>query len=124
MSVKKIFYDNMNEYANIKKELGYFQNNYDSVSNNIFEILKTKLKFQSEHFRKHGYHVSSERDAEKIELCIRLIDKVQNEYYLDEQLMKKDPIADKDIENAIRKHDKAKKLLFNILENNIESWWD
>ena len=90
----------------------------------IFEILKTKLKFQSKYFRKYGYHLSSERDAEKMELCIRLIDKVQNEYYLDEQLMKKDPITDKDIENAIRKHDKAKKLLFNILENNIESWWD
>jgi hypothetical protein len=89
-----------------------------------FEILKVKLKFQSEHFRKYGYHVSSERDAQKMELCIRLIDKVQNEYYLDEQLMKKDPITDKNIEDAISKHDKAKKLLFNILENNIESWWD
>jgi hypothetical protein len=89
-----------------------------------FEILKTKLKFQSEHFRKYGYHVSSERDAERMELCIRLIDKVQNEYYLDEQLMKKDPVTDKDIKDAIRRHDKAKKLLFSILENNIESWWD
>ena len=88
------------------------------------EILKTKLKFQSEYFRKYGYHESSERDAEKMELCIRLIDKVQNEYYLDEQLMKKDPITDKDIEDAIRKHDKAKKLLFKLLENNIEKWWD
>jgi hypothetical protein len=90
----------------------------------IFEILKVKLKFQSEYFRKHGYHESSERDAEKMELCIKLIDKIQNEYYLDEQLMKKDPVTDKDIEDAIRKHDKAKKLLFKLLENNIEKWWD
>ena len=59
-----------------------------------------------------------------MELCIRLIDKVQNEYYLDEQLMKKNSVTDKDIKDAICKHDKAKKLLFSILENNIESWWD
>jgi hypothetical protein len=89
-----------------------------------FEILKTKLRFQSQHFRKHGYHVSSEREAQKMELCIRLIDKVQNERYYDEQLENKDEITNKDMMDAIRKHDRAKKLLFNILENNIESWWD
>jgi hypothetical protein len=89
-----------------------------------FEILKTKLRFQSQHFRKHGYHVSSQREAEKMELCIKLIDKVQNEYYYDQQLQNKDEITNKDMMDAIRKHDRAKKLLFNILENNIENWWD
>ena len=89
----------------------------------IFEILKTKLKFQSEYFHKYGYHVSSEREAQKMKLCARLIDKIQNEYYLDEQLMRKDEITDKDIKDAIHRHDKAKKLLFSILENNIEKWW-
>ena len=88
-----------------------------------FEILKTKLKFQSEYFYKYGYHVSSERESQKMKLCARLIDKIQNEYYLDEQLMRKDEITDKDIKDAIRRHDKAKKLLFSILENNIEKWW-
>ena len=72
-----------------------------------FEILKTKLKFQSEHFRKYGYHESSEREAERMELCIRLIDKVQNESYMDE-VIDKDDFTAKDIDSALNKHDKAK----------------
>jgi len=90
----------------------------------IFEILKTKLKFQSEHFRKYGYHELSERDAEKMELCVRLIDKVQNEYYIDEMLSKKSVLDDEIIELAAYKHDKAKRILFKLLEENIERWWD
>ena len=89
----------------------------------IFEILKTKLKFQSEHFRKFGYHESSERDAEKMALCTRLIDKVQNESYMDE-LINKDDFTAKDIDNALHKHDKAKRILFKLLEQNIEQWWN
>ena len=88
----------------------------------IFEILKTKLKFQSKHFREYGYHESSERDAEQMELCIRLIDKVQNEYYLDEALGQE--FTDEAVISAINKHDKAKRILFKLLEQNIESWWD
>jgi hypothetical protein len=91
----------------------------------IFEILKTKLKFQNEHFYKYGNHVSSERDAEKMELCVKLIDKVQNEYYLDEALGKNlNDMDGETIANAINKHNKAKKLLFKILEENIERWWN
>jgi hypothetical protein len=87
-----------------------------------FEILKTKLKFQSEHFRKQGYHVSSERDAEQMELCIRLIDKVQNEYYLDKAF--KQNLTDEAIISAVNKHDKAKRILFKLLDQNIEKWWN
>jgi hypothetical protein len=87
-----------------------------------FEILKTKLQFQSRYFREYGYHESSERDAEKMELCIRLIDKVQNEYYLDEALDQ--DLTEEVIFNSINKHDKAKRILFKLLENNIEKWWN
>ena len=91
----------------------------------IFEILKTKLKFQSEHFRKYGYHESSERDAERMELCIRLIDRVQNEYYFDQLVKeKRAEFTDKDIKETTDKHDKAKRILFKLLEQNIEGWWD
>ena len=88
----------------------------------IFEILKVKLQFQSKHFRMYGYHESSEREAQRMELCIRLIDMVQNEYYLDNALM--NDLTDEAMMSAIRKHDKAKRILFKLLEYNIERWWN
>jgi hypothetical protein len=90
-----------------------------------FEILKTKLKFQAQYIRKYGYHVSSEYDAERMELCVKLIDRVQNEYYFD-QLVERNrgEFTDKEIKKAADKHDKAKRILFKLLEYNIEKWWD
>lgn len=90
----------------------------------IFEILKTKLKFQSEYIRKKGYHESAEYDADRMDLCIKLIDRVQNEYYIDEMLKKEASYSDENIDKAINQHNKAKRILFKLLEQNIESWWD
>ena len=91
----------------------------------IFEILKTKLKFQSEHIRKYGYHESSDHDANRMELCIRLLDRVQNEYYVNQLLEKDiDEVSSEEMIQAINKHDKAKRILFKLLEHNIEKWWD
>jgi hypothetical protein len=89
----------------------------------IYQILKTKLKYQSEHLRKHGYHDSSESDADRIDLCIRLIEKVQNEEYLDVAL-RESQWTMQSMEAAEQKHNKARKLLFKVLEQNIERWWD
>ena len=47
----------------------------------IFEILKFKLKNQAEYIGYHDRHVSAKRDAEIMMLCVRLIEKVQKEYY-------------------------------------------
>jgi hypothetical protein len=47
----------------------------------IFEILKTKLKHQADYIGKRGNHVSAERDAEIMMLCVRLIERIQDEYY-------------------------------------------
>ena len=91
----------------------------------IFEILKTKLKFQSEYIRKKGYHENAEHEANRMDLCIKLINRVQNEYYIDQLVEnKREDFDESDIRKAFNKHDKAKRILFKLLENNIEKWWD
>jgi hypothetical protein len=89
----------------------------------IFEILKYKLLFTAEHTRKYGYHTSSNYDADRIMLCVRLIEKVQNEDYLME-LINDDNLTKEKLDAAFNKQAKARKLLFKILEQNIEQWWD
>jgi hypothetical protein len=47
----------------------------------IFEILKFKLKNQAEYIGYHDRHMSAKRDAEIMMLCVRLMNKVQHEWY-------------------------------------------
>ena len=47
----------------------------------IFEILKFKLKNQAEYIGYHDRHTTAKRDAEIMMLCVRLIEKVQDEWY-------------------------------------------
>ena len=49
-----------------------------------YEILKTKLEFQANHLQKHGYHTTSGDSVKQILDCVDLIDKVQNEYYINQ----------------------------------------
>ena len=135
----------------------------------IFEILKFKLKNQAEYIGYHDRHMSAKRDAEIMMLCVRLIEKVQDEWYgceyfnyhksdmrfipseshpgsykmemeiLEENFddyFKKYPLiyrmvpdlnADKEnIAFHIAKinEERAHKLLFKLLEQNIRRWWD
>jgi Fe-S cluster assembly iron-binding protein IscA len=133
----------------------------------IFEILKFKLKNQAKYIGNKDRHVSAKRDAEKMMLCVRLIEKVQDEYYgteyFDYHESKLNFIDSKShpgmyemevdytsehfndyfkkyprIYNQVKTEDKHKtafniacineerahKLLFKILEQNIRRWWD
>ena len=135
----------------------------------IFEILKFKLKNQAEYIGSKDRHMSAKRDAEIMMLCVRLIEKVQEEWYgreyfkyhksdmrfipseshpgsyememeiLEENFddyFKKYPLiyrmvpdlsAPKDeIAFHIAKinEERAHKLLFKLLEQNIRRWWD
>ena len=47
----------------------------------IFDILKTKLKNQSQYISKHDNHLSAKRDAQIMMTCVRLIDKIQDQFY-------------------------------------------
>lgn len=89
----------------------------------IFEILKHKLLFTAEHTRKYGYHAFSDRDADRMMLCVRLIEKVQNEDYMME-LVDDNDITKEKLESAKKKQDKAKRILFKLLDQHIERWWD
>lgn len=141
----------------------------------IFEILKFKLKNQAEYISYHDRHVSAKRDAEIMMLCVRLIEKIQDEYYQGEYMdyhesdlnwieskshpdcyeldivekserfdeyFKKYPRIYKQVMNAEKtpfvrdskqgiainmahiNEDRAYRLLFKILEQNIRRWWD
>jgi hypothetical protein len=133
----------------------------------IFEILKFKLKNQAKYIGYHDRHLSAKRDTEIMMLCVRLIEKVQDEYYgceyqnynktelrfidskdhpgmyemeIEEisecfnEYFKKYPRIYKQV-NGINRHniafniakinqERAHKLLFKILEQNITRWWD
>ena len=133
----------------------------------IFEVLKFKLKNQAEYIGKRGNHLSAKRDAEIMMLCVRLIEKVQDDYYGCEyqeffkasykfkdskeypgyyemdiiqesehfnEYFKKYPRIYKQVKTkdnyktafsvARINEERAHKLLFKILEQNIRRWWD
>jgi hypothetical protein len=146
----------------------------------IFNILKHKLKAQAKYIGDRDFHTRAQQDARRMRLCVKLIEKVQEEDYAMEYMdyhkdrvwftpcedregsslynsevvnenfndyFKKYPLVYKrvingegifkfdnvvDVENKKRiamnighvNHDRARKLLFKIMEENIEGWWD
>lgn len=47
----------------------------------IFEILKTKLKHQAKYIGDRDHHTRAKYDSERMMLCVRLIEKIQEEFY-------------------------------------------
>ena len=89
----------------------------------IFQVLKFKLEKQAKHLSERNWHESSKRDAELMMTCVRLINKLQNEEYYDE-LYNLDEKSPETLQTVIDRHNKARRLLFKILEQRIEHWWD
>ena len=89
----------------------------------IFQVLKFKLEKQAKHLADVGYHNEAQRDAELMMTCVRLINKLQNEEYYDE-LCKSGVRSYEAVQIVIAKHKKAKRLLFKILNDKIEDFWD
>lgn len=150
--------------------------NWDDVF--IFIILKHKLQSQVKYIGDRDFHAGAKRSAEVMMTCVRLIDKVKDEYYSMEYMdyhktkhwfepckdkegrstwesrlleenfddyFAKYPLIYKRVINgegvfniegrkddkriiamnmAYINHDRARRLLFKIMEQNIEKWWD
>ena len=135
----------------------------------IFEILKFKLKNQARYIGDKNRYVDAKRDAEIMMICVRLIERIQNDYYGTEyqdyhetefkfidsvthpgnyemdveyisehyvDYFKKYPLIYRQVPDlkapkqkiafdiAKINEERAHKLLFKILENNIRKWWD
>ena len=56
--------------------------NYDHTF--IYEILKFKLSEQSKYLKSKDRFVSTQRQTEKIDICVRLLDKIKTDYYATE----------------------------------------
>ena len=148
-------------------------------SHYIFDIMIHKIKAQSKYIGDRGIHTRAKRDAEVMMTCVRLMERVQDEFYSGEysdfhktkhwfepadkegystwksrilsedfdSYIKKYPLIEKRVingegvfqlddedtlENKQRiamnighiNHDRARKLLFKLMEENIERWWD
>jgi hypothetical protein len=154
----------------------------------IFEVFKFKLEKQAKYIKEKGFHTNSDLDAKRMMLCVKLMKKVQEEFYVMEYMDYEDkdfffvPTGD-DIEDVLGgyymetrlkkenlndffkkyplvykkivtdkkyhifkmdnedltsyevksrialnigryNHERARKLLFKILSENIESWWN
>jgi hypothetical protein len=144
----------------------------------IFEIMKHKLQAQAQYIGDRDFHTRAQQDARRMRLCVKLMQKVQDEDYTMEYMeyhkdrvwftdcedrpgsslmnseqvwekfddyFKKYPLIYKRVMNgegvfglegreddkhviamniAHLNHDRARKLLFKIMEENIEGWWD
>lgn len=138
----------------------------------IWRIMIQKLKNQSKYIGQRDYHTRAKRDAEIMMTCVRLMERVSDEYYNIEYMDYHDSdynfIDSKDhpgykeleiVENwekyddyfakyplvhkavlkeypnetdkyriammiAHKNHNRARKLLFNLMDRNIECWWD
>jgi hypothetical protein len=108
---------------NLYKWFWVIWNDRDWDHHYIFQVLKFKLEKQADYLAKNGFYNNAQRDAELMMTCVRLIDKLQNEYYYDE-LCKSGVRSSEAVQNVIAKHKKAKRLLFKIMNDRIEEWWD
>ena len=148
-------------------------------SHYIFNIMMHKIKAQSKYIGSRDIHTRAKRDAEVMMTCVRLMEKVQDEFYSSEysdyhktkhwfepadkegystwesrilsedfdSYIKKYPLIEKRVmngEGVLRldgedtleikqrvamnighiNHERARKLLFKLMEQNIERWWD
>lgn len=148
--------------------------------NYIYEILKHKLKAQADYIGKRNIHTRAQYDARNMRICIKLIEKLQDDYYEMEytdyakdkhwfepckdqpgystwesenvweeydQYFRKYPLIhqrvlkgegvfgldgknEEDIKQRVAMNiahinqKRAHKLLFKIMESQIQGWWD
>lgn len=162
--------DFMNGVKNLVRWFPVIWKDRDWDDHFIWKVMMQKLKFQSKYIGDNDRHMSAKRDAEIMMTCVRLMEKVKEEYYgmeymdyqesnfnfidcetpgykelkIDEvwekydhffakyplvhkRMVQKYPNEDKKyiaMKVALENHNRARRLLFKLMEVNIERWWD
>ena len=169
--IKRFF----NKIKNVIRWLPTIWKDQDWDTFYIFEILRVKLKHQAKYIGDRNFFEGADREAEKMRLCVRLIERIQDEYYSSEphlyhktnfhfdesedgtdtyslrieelsedfnSYFAKYPLEYKRVINADKCpfnrdnkdgiafamghniQNKCQRLLFKILDENIQRWWD
>jgi hypothetical protein len=71
-------------FYNLYRWLPIIWKDQDWDQHYIYEILKFKLENQARYIGDNNRHLNAKRYAEIMRLCCKLIDKVSNEYYIEE----------------------------------------
>ena len=168
MNKIKDFYYNLKGYLkNIIKWSPILWKDRDWDHYYIVDALRFKINNTAKYISKNKRYIGWERDVERMNLVVRLIDKMQEEYYsceyqeyynsvfsfedtknpdLKELLIiptrndlsfyfkkypntfKLFPNEESDLKAALKVsnhlHNKCKRILFKLIEQNIEKWWD
>jgi hypothetical protein len=112
----------------------------------IMETLRFKIKNTADHLESHKFFVGWENEVKWMRICEKLIVKITDEYYAMEYLNDNQYLQRKDnnllklkvqkicsnllnehllsMYIGMERHEKAKKLLFKIIAEHIEKWWD
>lgn len=136
----------------------------------IWKLLIQKLKFQAKHIGDNDRHTRAKRDAEIMLTCVRLMEKIKDDYYGVEYMdyhdsdydfvdcdksgykelqvterkewfddyFKKYPLVYKKVKKehpefskktialyvSLENHKRAKTLLFKLMNQHIECWWE
>ena len=156
--VRNFFLDFRQGIRNIRKWLPVIWRDRDFDYVYLYDVLEFKIRNMADYTQRSQLTQSWEENAEKMERCVELIDKIRNESFHDEEREKhaekwgefeldtssifgmfnsKRPNViteeDKALENkefyewmeeARRRSDAAKRELFDILNDEIEGWWD
>lgn len=97
----------------------------DFDSSYLFIIMRHKIKFMRDYISKRNFYVGAERDCEIMDLAIRLIDKVQNDWYQTEYFEYHESKFDfEEIEEKSSDGQKLYRLNDEILEDNFDSFFD
>lgn len=154
----------------VKRLIKWFRlvwNDVDYDYSSIYNVLEFKIQDIADNISKYKIHTEWRWDLQRLNTCKRLLQRVKNEYYIDEYLdyIKKDwefvPVEgstsctlestvlvdnlhiylekytkvasihlmstdEKEalaIKTAWKRHNKAKKLLFNYINQYIHTWW-
>jgi hypothetical protein len=160
-------------FKNIWRWLPIVWKDRDWDSDYIFNPLKFKIQNTADYIEKNKRFVGWEDEVRYMRICVKLIDRIQNQYYVDEMHqywetnMRMEPMEDgtrslefDDVRNdltiylskypndkrrtlkskradnvgdsdkslsilvAFMRHERARKLLFDIIQDRIERWWD
>lgn len=92
----------------------------------IYNLLQNKLLYVKKHILEQNSHLDSKHVASRIQTAINLIDKVKTEYYIDDFIEKREmgSFSDEELIKAFKKHEKARKVLFQFLSHNLHHWWE